>query len=261
MLLLGSATPGATAPSQLSSPCSLLFTSGNWLSQTVFPALPAEAAQTARVPVAGRLATINQLPATTDEFSRVFSTAKVTATDRQQMADAAAYLKSLGMGRGLTEITAKTFDEFLQKTDATWVAIIGHNEGGEFRFLDGSTEHIALLERSCSLRGKLCIFISCNSRDYIETDSRLGMSRELTLKEGLYVAHRLNSIIGASTSQLSIVDVANQVARVSRNANIRFHVAYLALKGCGAMGTSIAVGLVIHSAECLDRKRGCSTGK
>jgi 6-phosphogluconolactonase len=96
-------------------------------------------------------------------------------------------------------ISATTFDQKLKETRGFYVAMVGHNEAGQFRFLDGSSKPLLELARSCESLGRMCIFLSCRSEQYLRSESSaIGVAQDLTFVQAITILRDIEAIAQGS---------------------------------------------------------------
>jgi hypothetical protein len=145
--------------------------------------------------------------------------------------------------------TEEGFINFLKQEHSTFIVITGHNQKGYFKFRDGHSLSLLIMSKRCGEIHKVCIFVSCRSKDYL-TDGSVGVSRDLKLDEGIWLAGRIATWIDSQHQPVSVIDVRNFFAKADREANVRYHVSYIVLAGCGAAAVGApVVYFLVEGAE------------
>lgn len=145
--------------------------------------------------------------------------------------------------------TEEGFINFLNQQTSQFIVIAGHNEKGYFKFRDGNSLSLLIMSKRCGEIHKICIFVSCRSKDYL-TDGSVGVSRDLKLDEGIWLAGRIATWIDSQHHPVSVIDVRNFFVKADREANVRYHVSYIVLAGCGAAAVTVpVVYILVEGAE------------
>lgn len=134
-------------------------------------------------------AAMTTIPRNSDEFNGVFgrlpsanetnallSEADSVAREFHHVSDESALLRGI------------------EEQEANFVTIVGHNEDGLLRLPSGELVEIEKIAQHCSSIGKKCIFLSCNSEEFLSAaaESAFGVDRKITFKG----AHRIASFLG-----------------------------------------------------------------
>lgn len=134
-------------------------------------------------------AAITTIPRNLDEFNGVFgrlpsanetnallSEADLVVREFHHVSDEASLLKGI------------------KEQEVNFVSIVGHNEDGLLRLPSGELIEITKIAQHCSSVGKKCIFLSCNSEEFLSAaaDSAFGVDRRITFKG----AHRIANYLG-----------------------------------------------------------------
>ena len=197
-----------------------------------------------------------EVPLHANEYQAVFGvTRDLTAAQNAELTSARnQFWKSAMNGfRNFAYIegprTDEAFTNLLKQEHSTFIVIAGHNQKGDFKFRDGNSLSIVIMSKRCGEMHKVCIFVSCKSKDYL-TDGSVGVSRELKLDEGIWLAGRIATWINSQHHPVSVADVRNFFAKADREANVRYHVSYIVLAGCGAAAVGApVVYLLVEGAE------------
>jgi hypothetical protein len=131
-----------------------------------FENAPAQARKILDTQFAPTFATVMQAPLTLEEMKKIYGSANVTASDRGLTKANRAQVASLA-GIGLTRtagVGTQTLSHVLEMNpDANFVMVLGHNEGGIFKFTDGTAMEIGKISDTLQSPGhqRIPILISC----------------------------------------------------------------------------------------------------
>jgi hypothetical protein len=243
----------AVAETNLSQPCALNFAllggekSAELLSKIVFDKIPSAAQAAAQTPRVATSSVVYQIPLSEADYKAVFKTASISTTERSEIEAAGRLLTATT--RDVASVNSEdTFAKFLKNTTSKNVIVVGHNEDGSFAFLDGSRTRLWNLSQLCAEAAKSCVFISCRSNDYVAAGSQ-GVRRDLTLAEGIYIADKIHGWLLTRTGQITDIDLAKFSSEVETQAFLKYHVAYIALNGCGAVGGATVVYVYVEGIQ------------
>jgi hypothetical protein len=96
------------------------------------------------------------------------------------------------------------FENFLKRSPARIVSVIGHNEAGFFQFLDGHPVHLETLAKQCRALRKKCVFFSCDAQTIFrqfKLDSEIGADQPLNYLEAAKAAGALNHYLVVNSHQ------------------------------------------------------------
>ncbi len=141
-------------------------------------------------------------------------------------------------------VTLAKARDFVKKTKARIISFIGHNDHGMFKFVDGSKIEIHLLAAEVRAAGKIPVFISCNSIEYVGKDG-LGFGRELTYDQAVGAARRLEARLDAFSGPLSWKGLESEVwqslHREGENPGKSCHSVFFLAIGAGAATMTVAI--------------------
>lgn len=205
------------------------------------------------------VATYFVLPTSEQDLPKVFSrppvwSAPLAAEIQRSESAARAGLSKVAFAerqQGLSHL-----ESFVKNTEASFMIIIGHNEGGRLRLLDGSSIHLNDLAARVRDRGALPVIVSCKSREYT-TVPAVGLPFAVTYSEAVALAAHVNRVLSrlATEHKLNLTDL--QAALESQvNAfkpDVEVKAAILAKKTSGGL-VILAIILVLcemTDTECL----------
>lgn len=196
--------------------------------------------------------TLLAIPLDNAQYEALFG-AEPSGARAAEMAEARSFADRDGLLATTTVRERAGFQALLKNTSDTFVIVAGHNENGEFFFYGGKSAALPLLAEDCARAAKVCIFVSCRSSDHLK-DGSVGISRNLTYTEGVYVATKIRRWL-TTRPEASIADVAAYARSVELQANFRFNVSYFAMAACAAAGTPAVAYIIIEGAQPANSQR------
>lgn len=140
-----------------------------------------------------------------------------------------------------TETAAQRFTSLYRSSSADVVTLVGHNEGGIFRFPDGST---ADLRSVGSEGGPILAMISCDSAEY-STGQKIGLPTAVTIELAVDVEQRFVAKISALDALPTTQEVGAILEEALREATSTRPEAYKFYLIGGVTGTAV-VGVGIY---------------
>lgn len=132
-------------------------------------------------------------------FARVFSGTYNRAYVRELEAAKSALRNTRGnLIHAKVDDGKAAFEEALRSTHGEIISIIGHNEGGFFKFLNGETVHLAELAAICRTFKKKCVFFSCDAQSVFRkfrVDNAIGANTQLNYQEAARAAVALDEFL------------------------------------------------------------------
>ncbi len=255
------ATPADLWAREVTSLCANhLANLSNEITDLAFDVVPPLARQAVRKEYPSTARLFIQLPVSDIDFRKIFGKKPVSASDKDELRDVREKLKAVNRNDGDRGVNADNFEKFLGSTKESFVVVVGHNERGTFKFLDGSGEGIGDLANACAAAGKLCVFVSCQSRSHLDNTGALGLSREVTFVQGIYIAKKVSEFINSRTEKATTPEVlASRLSRVELVSHLKHRVTYLIFKGCGSILGVVVVAIIIQALEddCDGGKKPC----
>jgi hypothetical protein len=203
------------------------------------------------------------LPSNNKEFRLVYRRNPTAVESRSIKGSADKYetlVKSKRFNSTQKGLSKESFRNHLKETDAETVFTVGHNQSGEFYFLNGEGLTLNEMGALCKEQKKRCIFLSCEAKKY--SPDALGANTLLTHDEGNNIVAETVDFLKKADSELqSLEDTAilhnknpykvrddfidkgiqNIINSSERNIRIRRRVE-LTLEASAAVGTG---GLII----------------
>jgi hypothetical protein len=194
-------------------------------------------------------------PTTTDEFARMFGREPSSSEVNDMNAFQVKAKASLTQATRMHQLMASDFEAILKESKSSFEILVGHNDGGSFKFPDGSAMDLADMLGTAWKYGKQLIVVSCKAVQNSGVNDVLGTTREITYPEGLFIAEALAQSIQRTTGGLSVASVREQLTEIEKKAVFKFNVKYLVLRICGAAAAGIVIALVIYILDDERKKR------
>lgn len=189
------------------------------------------------------------IPTSTSEYRKVYNVASGGETKATKALQIKRYKKEYQKEFGVKGrlVGRKEFDAALAHDRTSIFAIIGHNENGRFRFLDGATANLNELADSCTAKMKLCVFVSCDSNEFIASKG-VGVDRSITATEARWITREIRTFL-SKREMVTPNEMVEFVRAQSAKAKTKHRVVYVAQKGCGATSAAVAIALVVCTAD------------
>lgn len=236
--LLCISEPTAAQPN-LKSSCSINFSMigskdpAEFLRGLIFDQIPPQAESLAVTPRNSTASVLYQLPFSEADYKKVFNKEVMSVTEKAEIESAKRFFVRSSLVENKSVRSPEAFNKYLNESPSQNIIVVGHNENGHFSFLDGTSSKISTLSEDCAQARKTCIFISCRSKDYVAAGS-IGVKRELTLEEGIYIAEKIHDWLKGHTAQITDIELTKFISETQTKAHFKYHVAYIAMNGCGA---------------------------
>jgi hypothetical protein len=192
------------------------------------------------------------LPTNTEEFVTIFKR-ETSLKDTSDVSSAARRIASLGLSKDTSKWSTVARDGIIGDIGEDILVFVGHNEKGEFRFLNGYSTGISELANACRGAGKVCIFLSCNSLAYAPDGSSVGVPSALSFAESLKILEAIDSQLRARRAtggeKVSLEEMTRWLSDVTLEADRRVKITSVAFKGCGAASSLIVLSLLIEALD------------
>jgi len=249
--------PRAT-PQNLNSPCNihLQFLGAPYdpVKEFGYSVPPPAAVEAVKRELQPTVATYIVAPETSGDFERMFGR-QPTSREVDDMQSFQTKLKdALGQSTVEQRLSAHSFESTLAGSSASFAIVVGHNDGGSFKFSDKSSLGLADMLAIAAKHGKALIILSCKAVQNSGDKDTLGTAREIGYPEGLFIARALKKSIEDASGPISLAGVKSQLQTIEKQANFKFNVKYLILQGCAMAAAGIAIAIAIYLLE-EDRKK------
>ncbi len=242
----------------LNSPCNIhlsyLGAKYDPVKEYAYDAPPEVAHEAATHRVEPTVSTYIVAPASTAEFARIFGREPSSGEVDDMNAFQTKAKGALGAEALRHQLTSKSYEGMLRESKSSFEILVGHNDGGSFKFQDGSAMDLADMLGTAFKYNKQLILVSCRAVQNSGVKDALGTTREITYPEGLFIAERLASAIRGTQGDLSISGVRERLQAIEDKADFKFNVKYLILQICGAVAAGVVIALVIYILD-DDRKK------
>jgi len=144
------------------------------------------------------------------------------------------------------------FIKYITESESKYLAIVGHNQSGEFAFLDPPPISISKMAALCANLNKKCIFLSCSSVDYIKPGSEnIGVNRKISYLEAKHILEHISKYL-SNNKETSTIDLARGIKLIVDRTifieNIKPTVKFLVVTSTG--GSMLAgVSIVFEDSE------------
>jgi len=140
-------------------------------------------------------------------------------------------------------LSASDFANYLSSTKSDYVAIIGHNDDGNFAFLTPPTINLSKMAAMCVAADKKCIFLSCESSSYISNDmaDTISINPSISYADALKVVDAVMKL-SSNSSKLSLSEIETVVQKTVTFAKYKPVVQYVSVSSSAVAGLA---GIVI----------------
>ena len=233
------------------------------IKSIAFTAPPNEAKKEASRRYKGTSRIFLELPLKDIHFKAMYGDeVTVTAKDAHEMRDLEQKIAS---GPGLKAhdgLSASKFKENIQSgTKEGIVIVVGHNEDGLFRFIDGSSDDLADLANICSAAGQLCVFVSCNAYSHLLGSNSVGLDREIGFAQSVDLAQSIVRFLSAhQDTGTSAEEIQNFVRGIKRDEKKVYETKLIAFEGCGEVEGRVVIAVYVHAIppSCKEGKAKCT---
>jgi hypothetical protein len=210
----------------------------------LYSTAPAEAQAVVNAPRPAEVQAFFSLPVTETEYRQVYRR-EISAShnaDLEATREAVHALAEQG-----SPLTSSKLAGAVHSTDDSYVLFVGHNEGGSFRFVDGSEQKLSDMAEIAVAEKKVPIFLSCGSSRY--APGAIGVHRDLRTSEALDAAR---AVVGFIRSRKAVSPLEIQAFLNQTQQNLK--TVYLVQQGCHVAAGVLVVAIVIYLLD--DRKGG-----
>jgi hypothetical protein len=231
---------------------------------------PKIAAANASAKLPNTVAVIAIAPVTSKDYQTIFSGGKaadsagVTEAQQKEIEAVQATLKAkFGKNEGDRDFSEKNYKKMLQAQSASFLIVIGHNERGFMRLLDGG--EIFLDEIAGSARPEQrVIMISCDSASYVSSPAATAIKGKITYDRAFAIASHITDFIKTAKGPVSLTDIKAELAENPTGVGAGLAISLFIMKALCAGGALIVVGLLIRQLDpCKDDSHapGCPQEK
>jgi hypothetical protein len=142
--------------------------------------------------------------------------------------------------------TPTGLETYIRQSDEKVIALVGHNDDGEFRFADGSTRNLATIDALAKKHDKLLAHLSCDAIDHVHHAP--AATGTLTNRDALNMANAIGKGIGqgppSTNNPLRFEDLPGRI-QANIDAVERLSAIKAELKATAVVGT-LGSGLVVE---------------
>ena len=178
------------------------------------------------------VAVFSALPTSIEQFRRVFNGGRPTALDLATYQRASRRLDGVG-------VKVADIDAGLSAPGRLFL-IVGHNDNGQLRLVDGSPIRLADISERCEHSFKICVFLVCNGREHVGSGSR-SYGRAITPTEAARIAYKIQSVLDRHNSHRASIDSFYALNEILYVTSDKHGIIYM-YKGVGPL---IVVSLIL----------------
>jgi hypothetical protein len=200
-------------------------------------------------------------PVTAEDYQTIFRTSQkpvqVTEAQRKEIESVQNALKAdFGRDEGDRAFNKADYKKVVQAKTASYVIVIGHNENGMLRLLDGNLLYLDEIVASARPEQRI-ILISCDSAGHVSNAQIAGtVGREVTYGEAFTIASGIMKFIRGAGRSVALSDVQAELAE--QGVSNAQKVAFFVMKAVCAGGALIVVALIIRQLDpCNDKDSSC----
>jgi len=225
---------------------------------------PAEALKVAEAKLPNTVETFVIAPVTKEQYGAIFpaSKNKMTKAQEEEVTQIHTALENtLQKEHGDDQFTSKNFGKVLKESKASFAVVIGHNYQGSMPLSDGHSVYLDEIQTQARDDQRI-IFVGCDSASYISNKEVAGtIKNKINYEEAFKIGAGISAFIKNSKGPLSIVDVQSEVDKTVNQQKL-YKVALFIMKVACAVGTAIAVGLIIRKLDpCSDENKSSDCNK
>jgi len=224
---------------------------------------PEQVISIARAPLPNAVSTFIVAPTDAKQYNDIFRPAGANAAHPGDLTPAqASELTSVQVSLKQTlgrdspdDLSGKTIEAKIKTDPSSFVIVIGHNDKGMFRFVDGTETTFDLMAQAARPDQRL-IFISCGAARHLTQPNAVGVRRDLTYPEAFQIARSIETYIAGIPAGLSLDAVKRQLETTETNIGTKYQVKYFLMQAACIGGTAIVVALFISLSDpCLHKDK------
>jgi len=223
-----------------------------------FDTPPAAALQDANRGLPSAVSTVVIAPTSVEEYNRMFPHS-ATTRNVDEIKDIADRLREMSL-TAASDWNRDNFETRLKQSKASDVILVGHNDGGDFVFNNGSKLLVVDMVVTASEQGKRLIVLSCGAKSYVPMGTP-ATSREISYPEALLIADKLSKFIQERKGMTSLSEINSQMPLIEGQAVRHFRWKYIILTGCKAVASGVAIALLVYALSDDDKKKKKSKGR
>ncbi len=217
-----------------------------------FATPPASALDDANHGLPSTVSTVVIAPTNVDEYNRMFPSS-ATSGNVEEIRDVAARLQQMSLAAG-SDWNGDNFEARLKQSKASYIILVGHNDGGNFIFTNGSNLLLADMVVTASDQKKRLIVLSCRAKNYVPKGTP-ATSGEISYPEALVIAGKLSKFIEGRNGATSLSEINSQLTPIEGQATQHFRWKYIIVAGCKAAVSGVAIALLVYALSDDDKKK------
>ena len=192
-------------------------------------------------PVATNMSVFVSLPKTKNDLTEVITNAEAFELASTEISNTIEILDKLHSANKIIvtdlnkESSTKSFIDILSQSNSSYVTIIGHNNRGSFRMFGSGENSISIekMSKLCVNFSKRCIFLSCNSADFINNnDMSAGMMWELSYLQAANIVETISKEFGDKNTMF-LSEISGLLLRQEISIHIKPKVKFVITSGTG----------------------------
>jgi hypothetical protein len=199
-------------------------------------------------------------PTTSDEYVRIFGTigaslqnltmaqgVEIRRIRRQMQAD-------FGQSAGSRDLNSKNFRAAITNSQSSFILIVGHNDNGFFRFLDGSYIPLDFLVMA-SKPDQRMIIVSCKAEAMLSNEAApkaAATRNDLTYAQAFEIAKTIQRYLASAGPRVSLQMVRQALQSAESEIAFEYNVRTIVKQVAFATGATIVIAIVI-SGPCLSK--------
>jgi len=191
-------------------------------------------------------------PTNVDEYNKMFPTS-ATSGNVEEIRDIAGRLQQMSLAAA-SDWNRDNFEARLKQSKASYIILVGHNDGGNFIFNNGSNLLLADMVVTASEQKKRLIVLSCRAKNYVPKGTP-ATSGEISYPEALVIADKVSKFIESRNGDTSLSEINSQLTPIEDQATQHFKWKYIIVAGCKAAVSGVAIALLVYALSDDDKKK------
>ena len=232
--------------------------------------VPEAAAKFANERLPNTVETIAIAPVTPDEYNAIFGSGKdkaaqsLTEAQQKEIETVQETLKEkFHKDHGDRDFDEKGYKKVLQDEASSFVIVIGHNEHGMLRLLDGNLVFLDDIVAGARPNQRVILISRDSAKHTSNKELAATINREVTYDEAFEIAGRVSTFIKGAGGPVSLVEIQSQLTKDAESTQTKHKIAFFVMKAVCGIGTAIVVALIIRALDpCKDGDSpGCARDK
>ena len=203
-------------------------------------------------------------PTTPEEYGRIFGTngarpQDLTTAQSSEISGIRRQMQAgFGQSTGSRNLNSRNFKTVIANSPSSFILILGHNDKGFFRFLDGSSAALDDLV-AASKPGQRMIIVSCKAEAMLSNQAapKVAATRhDLTYGQAFEIAETVQKYVASAGAQVSLEMVRQALQSAESKSRFTYNLGILVRPAVFATG-AIVIALVISGGVPCARKDNC----